>query len=103
VGILPGLLGRLERRLEEQEIAAEVDQIIARVEADGTPCDAEARADAEAYVRHRRTWPPDLSFDEHIQRAAAWWVPRIGCSVEEYVAEMKQLAAELTAESPDET
>jgi hypothetical protein len=99
--VLESLLARLEHRLEEQEIAAEVDQIIARVEAGGTPCDAEDRALAEAYVRHRRTWPPDLSLDEHMQRAAAWWAPRIGCSVEEYLAEIEQLIAELSAEGSD--
>jgi hypothetical protein len=100
--VLESLLARLERRLEEQEIAAEVDEIIARAEADGTRCDAEARGDAEAYVRHRRTWSPDIDIEEHIRRAAAFWVPRIGCSTEEYIAEMQQLAARLTAEGSDE-
>ena len=95
------LLNRMSRRLEELEIAAEVERIIAHVEAGGTPCDAEDRVEAEAYVRHRKTWPPDLSLDEHMQRAAAWWAPRIGCSVEEYLAEVEQLAAELAAEGSD--
>jgi hypothetical protein len=94
VAIRPGLLNRLERRLEEQELAEFVEKARRAHVRHGLPFDAEARAAVEAFYRHKRTWPTGLDLEQYIQRAAAWWAPRIDVSVEEHIAEAERVAAE---------
>ena len=98
---MAGLERRLAR-LEEQEIAAAVEQARRHCESHGLPFDAEARAGVEAFERYRRSWPTGLDLEEQIQRAAAWSAARLGVSPEELIAEAERLAGECAEACPDE-
>ncbi len=91
---LESALSRIERQLEEQEIAEAVEHSVAHIERHGWPVDAEGRARLEAFERYERTRLSTLDPDELIQRAAFWWAPRLDVSVEEYTAAVKQHLAE---------
>ena len=95
-------LGRRLARLEEQEIATAVEKARRIHERHGLTFDEGARADIIAFQRHKRTWPPGLDLEESIQRAAAWWAPRIGVSAEEYIAEAEKLVEEHDAECSED-
>ena len=94
MAILPGLLNRIERRLDEQEMAEAIEQNRRAHVRHGLPFTVEDRADVEAYVRWRRTWPAGLDVEEQIQRAAGWWADRLGLDPAEVIAEAERLAAE---------
>ena len=84
-------LGRIERRVAEQEIAEAVEHAIVHLERHGWTVDTEGRARQEAFERYYRTQLVRFDDAEEVLRQAAdWWAPRIGVSADEYIAAVRQ-------------
>ncbi len=91
---IAALLNRLAERVAEQEIDLAVEKARRLHQHYGYPFTEEDRASIIAFQRHKRTWPPGLDIEEQIQRGAAWYAPRLGVSVEDYIAEAERLVEE---------
>ena len=106
MSVRPALLTRLERRLEEQEVASAIKRAVTHCQLHGLTFDEQLRAEFSAgiaaYARHKRDWPRDLDLEEQIRRAAAWWADWMGLPPEEVIAEAERLAEECTKECPHE-
>ena len=94
MAIRPGLLSRLERRLEEQEIAVAVEKARRINEYHGLPFGEADRADVVAFHRYRKTWSAGVAAEEAFRLTIDWWCARLDLAPAEVTAEAEQVLEE---------